>query len=294
MPTLAPIRTFCDSISNGSSSVAMICCASRVPSPVAGCALQHGELVAAEARGEHAFTDAGAEPACDALEQQVAGGVAERVVDALEIVEVDVQEVQGLARAQLAQQEARALAELGAVGQAGEGVVIGELMDARLRFLMLHRDRAKVDALFDQHALQVRRAALRAVVEREGADHAAVACADRARPAGFQPRRQHVAVTGPQRIGRDVGDFDGLASPGGGAAGPRAGSDRDAFDRFLVVFGKARRGERMQATLHVDGEDGADRGWHDPLRRLADAAGDHLQWLAARDRHEGAALQSLQ
>ena len=50
---------------------------------------QDGELVAAQARGGVHLAEGRAQPVGDADEQLVAGGVAQRVVDGLEVVEVD-------------------------------------------------------------------------------------------------------------------------------------------------------------------------------------------------------------
>ena len=53
---------------------------------------QHGELVAAEPGHEVAVPDGAGDPLGDRDEQGVAGGVAERVVDDLEVVEVEEQD----------------------------------------------------------------------------------------------------------------------------------------------------------------------------------------------------------
>ena len=50
------------------------------------------ELVAAEARQRVLFARRGLQPRGDVLEEQVAGGMAERVVDVLEAVEVEEEE----------------------------------------------------------------------------------------------------------------------------------------------------------------------------------------------------------
>ena len=52
---------------------------------------QHGELVAAQARGQIVLAQRRPQPLGDGHEQRVAGGVAERVVDALEVVQVEEQ-----------------------------------------------------------------------------------------------------------------------------------------------------------------------------------------------------------
>ena len=93
---------------------------------------QHGELVAAEARGGVAGADAGVEALGDGQQDLVAGGVAEAVVDRLEVVEVEEDDRQaGLLAARAGDRLAHALDEQRAVGQAGDGVVerlVGELL----------------------------------------------------------------------------------------------------------------------------------------------------------------------
>jgi hypothetical protein len=90
---------------------------------------QHGELVAAEAGDDVAGTQHAAQPLGHAAEQPVAGAVAQRVVDHLEVVEVDEQHRHALALG--VQRAAEALEEELAVGQARERVVVrlpGELL----------------------------------------------------------------------------------------------------------------------------------------------------------------------
>ena len=70
----------------------------------------------------------------DRAQQFVADRVAERVVDRLEIVEVDAEQGEAAAAAPLGlpELEIEMLAEEGAVGQAGQTVVEGELGDPLL------------------------------------------------------------------------------------------------------------------------------------------------------------------
>ena len=64
--------------------------------------IQHRERVAADARREGALSGARSQPPRDAFEQHVADRVAEGIVDALEVVEVDIHEVDRGARRELA------------------------------------------------------------------------------------------------------------------------------------------------------------------------------------------------
>src|SRR4051812_31469403 len=97
---------------------------------------QHGELVAAEARGRVAGADARGEALADLEQDLVAGGVAEAVVDRLEVVEVDEDDRQAdVVAAGAGDAVAHALGEQRAVREAGDRVVeglMGELLLERL------------------------------------------------------------------------------------------------------------------------------------------------------------------
>ena len=99
---------------------------------VAADGLEDDELVAAQARDEMAA--GGLEQALPGLDQQsVAGGVAERVVDDLELVEIEaVERKQAAVALGRAKQMVELLLEHGAVGETGEYVVECELGDALL------------------------------------------------------------------------------------------------------------------------------------------------------------------
>src|SRR5690242_7127257 len=79
--------------------------------------LDHGELVAAEAGDQVAFADAALDPAGHRLLQLVADMMAERVVDALELVDVDIEQREVLAARDFLQLALYLLAEQHAVGQ---------------------------------------------------------------------------------------------------------------------------------------------------------------------------------
>ena len=89
------------------------------------------ELVVAEAREQVAVAQLLVQPRGGQLQQGVAGGMAEGVVDALEAVQVDQQHRQGLATlAGLAHRFLGALAQQEAVRQAGQAVVVRQQLDA--------------------------------------------------------------------------------------------------------------------------------------------------------------------
>ena len=117
---------------------------------------QHQELVAAVAR-EHAarLLDA-AEPRRDPAQQPVAGRVPERVVDQLEVVEVDEQQRhRAVAPARAGDRGAQPDVELRAVGQARQRVVEGEPAQLGLGLLQPRLGELAVGDV-DHHALGVR------------------------------------------------------------------------------------------------------------------------------------------
>ena len=91
-----------------------------------------GELVAAEP-GDHVVATQGAgEPLGDAADELVADRVAERVVDILEVVEIDVEHGRGrTALAHLLDHGLEPLAEEDAIGQPAKGIVQGEMPQPR-------------------------------------------------------------------------------------------------------------------------------------------------------------------
>ena len=94
---------------------------------------EHGELVAAEARDRVSGAQRLLDPGGHGGEQLVAGGVAEAVVDELELVEVEEEHRdRGLAPAGDREGVLEPVEEEVAVGQAGERVVEGLVLGALL------------------------------------------------------------------------------------------------------------------------------------------------------------------
>ena len=89
---------------------------------------QHRELIAAEARQQAAGAGGRAQPLGDLLQHAVAEAVAEGVVDGLEVVDVDEQQREALLAAGARQRARQVRRELAAVGQLGERIVVGQVM----------------------------------------------------------------------------------------------------------------------------------------------------------------------
>jgi hypothetical protein len=96
----------------------------------------NGELVAADPRHQVVGAQRQLQPPCQFAQHPVASLVAEAVVDVLEAIEVDQHHRQDLLALGVARQgPGQALLQQGAVGQAGQGIEIGRLVQRRLGFL---------------------------------------------------------------------------------------------------------------------------------------------------------------
>ena len=94
-----------------------------------------GELVAAHARHGVELARAAAQALADQLEQLVADRVAERVVDALEVVEVEAKHGQAFAALDALDLVVELLEQHRPVGQVGERIVTRHVRDALFRAL---------------------------------------------------------------------------------------------------------------------------------------------------------------
>ena len=91
---------------------------------------EHDELVTPHPGDEVGFTNSGAEPLGDDPQRLIADAVTHRVVDGLEVVEVDVGDSRGVAVTLGARELAlELLGEQEAVGEPGQVVVVGEVAD---------------------------------------------------------------------------------------------------------------------------------------------------------------------
>ncbi len=100
--------------------------------------LDDGEFVAAHAGHDVAFAHALLQPRRDFNEKLVAGQVAIAVIDHLEAVEVEAEQGQmRLMAVRAGQHPLHVLGEQGAVGQAGQRVVVGQVRNLRLGLLLV-------------------------------------------------------------------------------------------------------------------------------------------------------------
>jgi len=100
---------------------------------LAAAGLDDGELIAAEPRQEVRFAHAAAQPLCDRFQKSVADRMTERVVHLLEAVEIEPMEGERRAFVQVAERVLERLAEMEAVGNAGQRIVPRKPLDFLLR-----------------------------------------------------------------------------------------------------------------------------------------------------------------
>ena len=111
--------------------------------------LHDGELVAAHARDGVGLADAGSQPRRHHLQQLVAGGMAQRIVDVLEEIEIEQMDGNDVAALDAGQRVLQPLVEQHAVGQAGQRIVQRHVRDlglgaALLGDVVVRGDRAAV------------------------------------------------------------------------------------------------------------------------------------------------------
>ncbi|MGY4413766.1 hypothetical protein ACVWW4_005502 [Bradyrhizobium sp. LB7.1] len=97
---------------------------------IVGAGLDDGEFVAAQPCDHVVAADAGAQPVRDLAQQLVADLVSERIVDALELVDVDIEDRERLALAEFRDAALQMAAHQHAVRQVGQRVVMRHVRDA--------------------------------------------------------------------------------------------------------------------------------------------------------------------
>src|SRR5215211_4859642 len=118
-------------------------------------------------------------------QQRVAGRVSERIVDVLEVIEIEKQQRELFAPA-IVDRLVDQLAQLRTVRQPGQHVMIGKPGDLGAGLLALDRQRAEVNAGLDDPLMPAARRPGLPEIEGKGPDHTAVLGLDRRRPAGLQ------------------------------------------------------------------------------------------------------------
>ena len=95
--------------------------------------LDDREFVAADARYRVGFAHAAAQPAGHGAQQLVADGVSERIVDVLEVVEVEAQDGEPLPALHMDERLGETLAQQQAVGKVGQRIVARHVRDLHFR-----------------------------------------------------------------------------------------------------------------------------------------------------------------
>ena len=131
---------------------------------LAGAREHERELLAAEPRRHVALARCGPQHVGEAPQHLVAGVVAERVVDALEVVEVAAPAATARRPAERVEVGVDARLEAAAVAQAGERVVLGEVAQA----VELARGLDRADRLVGERPQRLQRSSARAAARSPG------------------------------------------------------------------------------------------------------------------------------
>ena len=187
----------------------------------------------------------------DALQQIIAGLMPERVVDRLEIVEID--DHQRPDARLVTGQAAQGRIKTGAIRQFGQRVNRGPPLALDHPVMLFERNRAKMDAGADESFFARSRYSLLLEIQAEGSKDQIVCIEDRNRPAGPVAGWQNmVLIRSPAPIIRDIGNNNGFAQIGRAAAGTDIGADHGARDPLGKFSGQARRGKRKKQSAGID------------------------------------------
>ena len=257
---------------------------------LAGAGEHERELLAAEPRRHIPVATGGAEHVGEAPQHVVTRVVAERVVDALEVVEVDHEQRQLTARAERVEVGVDPRLEAAAVAQARERVVGGEVAQAVELARRLDRAHRLVRERAQRLQLSVAgQQAVLGVVDPDHAEEPAVAVVHHheepvvvpgARPAAVVDRGVDV-VHGGRRAALGLGGVHHDAAVGqeGGVEQRRQRVERDRREARDLLGGEADAGERREVPAGVVGEED-----HHLLEaeRLTDAVADGIEHLLRR------------
>ena len=211
------------------------------------------ELVATQTSEDVARPNFPAQPLRQFDQQLVAGRMSERIVDVLEMIEIEEHQRDAFPRGTAFDRLVDQLTQLRAVRQAGQHIVVGELGDLGPRLLALDRQRAEMDAGVDNALMPAARRAALPEIEGKGSDHAAILGLDRRGPACAQADFERPGLERlPAWIGVDVVRQHRFPEIGRGSARADVRSDRDAVKRAGIVLGEAGAAERMNQPVGVN------------------------------------------
>ena len=254
---------------------------------LAGAGQHERELLAAEPRGHVGVARGRPQHLGEAPQDVVAGVVAERVVDALEVVEVDHQQRQLAARAELVEVAVDRELEAAAVAQPGQRIVGGEVLEP----LEPPRGLDRAHRLVGEHAQRLQRLVggqqpvLRVVDPDHPVDapgrvvqrHDDPVVVPGQRPAAVADRRVDAA-----QLGRDLQRLVALHDDAAVAHALRVEQRLDRLDRHVRELRGALRREadaRQRHQLALVGEEGDDLV---EAERLAHAPADGVEHLLLR------------
>ena len=274
-------------------------------------AQHHDELVPADAGQLPAGTrvrECRPEPLRNLPQQRVAGLVAERVVDALELVEIDEQQPDvALALGRLTQRACQELPDPFAVWKSGQRIEVRQAMDVSFGLLALRdiaHDGEHLTAAVGQKAALEMAARLRITGQRELESLRRAVQRGREALHGAHPRfaRQQFAevqrVGGVRLRGRQARDGrEAMADRAGGAHQEDAVGHRPE-ERGVLLLRQAQRLDGTRAAQHVadavDQKRPVDRLYHEVGSAGVVSEVDRLRVIEAshhHDRHVAAARQ---
>ena len=243
---------------------------------------QDGEFVAAEACGDVGAADVGVEATCDLDEHIVPGRMSQRIVDRLEVVEVEEDDGRRATRAPRTRHRlAHLLGEHGAVGEPGDGVVERLVRKFRLEALAfadvarIEQDPADVLVIDEVGEQDLELACLAVMVDQAALQRGDALTGRR----GGNALREPLPVAGdrkavealPEKIVRDVTEdaFDRRALIGDRGVGLQHG------DEVAGVADERRESRLAPAAVHLRAE-------HLAVERECDLAGESEQGSALR------------
>jgi len=172
----------------------------------------------------------------DDLEQAITSLMTERVVDSLQIIQIEHKQCPSAGL--VARQMRQGRIERSSIGKFGQGIDGGTPFSLHDALMTFESDRTKMQARLNHGFFKLGRPANLMVVERENAGGGSALIADRARPARLEAEGQgRLFVFCPSGITFDVVDGDGLPEIGGTSARADIRSDKDAVETSGEIGG---------------------------------------------------------